>query len=74
MVSFAEIREFLYTLLLVGGLSVAGTLLYAQMGGKLFISVDNPVVHHERMTASPIVLVANPVVHIQVPEHNIFNY
>ena len=74
MVSFAEIREFLYTLLLVGGLSVAGVFLYVQMGDNLFVFTSRPVAHHERMAASPIVLVANPVVHIQVPEHNIFNY
>ncbi len=61
MITFSELRELFLTLALIGGLSGA------------FFFFDTPIdFNAEKPVPMPLRTVANPVVHIDVPTHNIF--
>ncbi|OGY30945.1 MAG: hypothetical protein A3C02_01100 [Candidatus Andersenbacteria bacterium RIFCSPHIGHO2_02_FULL_45_11] len=73
MVSLSELRELLIVLALIGGFS--GAFLFFDASTSLSVNTPQakPSLAPRVLGASThIPLVANPVVHIDIPPHNIF--
>lgn len=67
MVTGDLFREFIYTIILIAGFCVAGFFVDTE---KKIAQV--PLAQVVIETPHPVRLIANPVVRIIVPEHNIF--
>ncbi|MEK7500147.1 MAG: hypothetical protein AAB649_06090 [Patescibacteria group bacterium] len=67
MVTSGDFKELLYTVSLIAGFSIAGLIVGMPENPRL---VEDVAVISEKPHA--VSLVANPVVHITVPAHNIF--
>lgn len=67
MLNPSDFKEFLYAIFLIAGFSVAGLISGSDV-------TDNATQKVAIVKESPhaVPLIANPVVHIAVPAHNIF--
>ncbi len=71
MIPTSETRELFSTIVLIGGFSLAGLFV---SGGLQDVSLNSPAGYGPQAEAGirHVAFVANPVVHISLPEHNIF--
>ena len=67
MVTYENFKEFIYIVILIAGFSVTGFFVGKEEKASE-ISTAPAIMENPH----PVRLVANPVVHITVPEHNIF--
>jgi len=67
MINSADFREFLYAIFLIGGFCVAA--FFVQIDGK---ALETPVASIVMEAPHAVRIIANPVVHIAVPAHNVF--
>lgn len=67
MVSSSDTRELIFTIILIGGFSLVGLLLPA-----LSRVPTSTIAPDTAVSSVGVPLVANPVVSISVPAHNVF--
>ncbi|HLC49573.1 MAG TPA: hypothetical protein VJI96_04295 [Candidatus Andersenbacteria bacterium] len=67
MIMLKDLRELLYTVMLIAGFCITG--FFAQSGDTLSPSSVSVAIEE---APHGVPLIANPVVQIEVPEHNIF--
>ena len=71
MIPTSETRELFSTMVLIGGFSLAGLFV---SGGLQDISFNSSQEHNSQagVGMKQVTFVASPVVHISLPEHNVF--